>query len=824
MKKFCIAIICLLIFSCKTDTKIASPLLKFNPPKAIVVVKINNLSSFKSDIKNNDFLKTIAPTPFFAEFETYFESLQHINTQNEALLCINEVGKDDFEYTLITKNETNLFVIDSTKNASTKTITYNNNQIKEVTIANKTNFNMVLDSTFIHASSKLITENISRNYKNSDYIFSKQFQKLYTVANSEKAATIFINTKLVKSLQEKILPNLHFKLQHFSDWISLDVDLTQDQLALNGIALTDADRTKINTLFKNTIPQQNKMAEIVPANASGFLSFTYNDFTILKNNLANYHAKKASKKETDSLFSLIDEVGLVFRDNNTAVVAHTFAIETATEILNRNAKETSTFREAIIYKYDITDVFTATFSPLIKDSAAHFYTTIDNFIVFAEDIETLKNFITNHQNKATLFHQTNYQELMMTLSDESSFLAVGMHPNFQKVLAKKVSDDYAKVLEKIDFKKYPYFVLQGISDGNFTHINAVIRKINLTAKTNTVSQQFSVTLSADVATAPQWVTNHKTKQKEIVVQDVENNLYLISNTGNILWKKKLKSTIQGKIHQVDLYKNGRLQLAFTTENRFLILDRNGKEVAPFTMNFNKKLNPLAVFDYERTRNYRFLVTSGKQIFMYDRKGKKVNGFLFTKTQSNILFAPKHMVIGNKDYLLFAEANGKFNILNRKGQNRVSINQKIDFSDNDIFLYQHKFTTTDVNGNRIQIDQNGNISKKDLKLTENHFFTATNKTQVTLSDNILKIKNNEIQLDFGRYTKPHIFYIRDKIYVSTTDLETQKVYVFDSNAKMLANFPVYGTSSINLIHADGDKALKFVVQGEKNSILVYQKPL
>ena len=37
--------------------------------------------------------------------------------------------------------------------------------------------------------------------------------------------------------------------------------------------------------------------------------------------------------------------------------------------------------------------------------------------------------------------------------------------------------------------------------------------------------------------------------------------------------KQLTGKIQGLIQQVDLYKNGRLQMAFRTEDRFYILDR-----------------------------------------------------------------------------------------------------------------------------------------------------------------------------------------------------------------------------------------------------------
>ena len=87
-----------------------------------------------------------------------------------------------------------------------------------------------------------------------------------------------------------------------------------------------------------------------------------------------------------------------------------------------------------------------------------------------------------------------------------------------------------------------------------------------------------MSLESDILTNPQFVINHRTKQKDIVVQDINNNLYLISNKGKVLWKKQLQGTILGKIEQVDLYKNGRLQLAFTTPNRIYIIDRNAQKL------------------------------------------------------------------------------------------------------------------------------------------------------------------------------------------------------------------------------------------------------
>ena len=144
----------------------------------------------------------------------------------------------------------------------------------------------------------------------------------------------------------------------------------------------------------------------------------------------------------------------------------------------------------------------------------------------------------------------------------------------------------------------------------------------------------------------------------------------------------MKGKIQGKISQVDLYKNGRLQLAFTTGNEFLILDRNGKEVAPFNMNFpGGNLNELAVFDYEGKKNYRFVITQGSKVFMYNSKGKTVRGFKYTDTGSLVLSAPKHIKIGNRDYLIFMLENLSYLTLKKDKLNSVTHNINKGYTQN-----------------------------------------------------------------------------------------------------------------------------------------------
>jgi hypothetical protein len=305
------------------------------------------------------------------------------------------------------------------------------------------------------------------------------------------------------------------------------------------------------------------------------------------------------------------------------------------------------------------------------------------------------------------------------------------------------------------------------------------------------------------------------------VQDQENNLYLIATDGKVLWKKQLDSQIQGKIHQVDIYRNGRLQLAFNTQHEFYIVDRNGKTVAPFHKKFEGLLLPLAVFDYEKNKDYRFVITEGKKIHMYNRTFNIVSGFNFTKTKSNVIKTPQHFRIGNKDYITVAEENGTLNVLNRRGHHRIKIKDKTNFSENNLYLYRNKFTLTDNKGFLIHYDSKGKKSSQNINLQAEHYIDATSKTLATLTDNILTIKGKKATLDFGFYTAPKIFYIYDKIYVSVTDTQNQKVYLFGSNALPIKNFPVYGTAAIDLQDIDNDRKLELVTKGADNTILLYK---
>jgi len=207
--------------------------------------------------------------------------------------------------------------------------------------------------------------------------------------------------------------------------------------------------------------------------------------------------------------------------------------------------------------------------------------------------------------------------------------------------------------------------------------------------------------------------------------------------------------------------------------------------------------------------------------MYDNKAAIVKGFKYTKAEQPIIAAPKHIVLNNKDFLVFKLKDGSLKLLSRVGDVRIQVPEKIDFSDNEVFRYKNKFSVTDKKGVLHQIDLNGKLTKTNFNLSTDHGMAATDNTLVLMNDNILTIKGKKIELELGVYSPPKIFYIYNKIYVSVTDLQNEKTYLFDSQAKPITNFPANGSSNTDLSDIENNKSLQLLVKESGNTLTIYK---
>lgn len=809
---FCL--LALFILSCETEVKTTDSLLDHLPPNPALVIKITNLSNFKSELKNNAFLSKIKSFTTYKEVLDKLDHLSHLSTEHPCLLALYEVGKGNHDFVLITKKSPNLFNVDDVGNKTVETLQYEGTKITKYTLDGNEIFQMPREKEIILASSMLLMENMVRTQENN--LVDPTLEKLYETTAVNKSGTVFINLSSnasLLSLKEEDDTN-----KPFSEWVSLDFTANSDEVTLNGIAMAPDSTKNFINLFKGTSPLTNKTPALAPLNAQAVISYTFDDYQVFAKNQNTYLDRV---KPVDSLFNTIEEVGIIYLNNQKVVLLNSYGTDSLFEFLDGSKASSESYQGSEIMVLQDKNFLNEGFAPLVKDFESNFCTILENSFVFSEDKESLQTIISNHNGTSSFSNAPLYQTAKAPLASESSVLFVSNASGIDFFAEQKLTSDLFESIKDADLEDFT-FAGQVVGDSDFAHLNMLVSKIEKTVQNNSVTPLFTLELDTDLAIDPQFVKNHRTNKQEVVVQDKNNILYLISTEGKVLWTKQLEGRIQPPIQQVDIYKNGRLQLAFTTNDQFMIIDRNGDDVPPFKIDFEGgNLNPLAVFDYDGSKNYRFVITQGRKVFMYNNQGKVVSGFKYTEAASPVLGIPQHFRVGNRDYLVFRLEDNTIKILHRVGTDRIKVPEKIDFSTNEAFLYKNKFTVTNKTGVLHQIDTNGKLTATNFNLNKDHGMYATSNTLVLMDDNVLSIKGRKVELDLGVYSKPKIFYIYDKIYVSVTDIQNQKIYLYDSQAEPIPNFPVYGSSLIDLTDMDNDKKLELVAKDQDNSIIVYK---
>jgi hypothetical protein len=809
------ATIFFLFVTCTPKNKNQNSILDLVPNNSTLVFKINDFEALKEAINSNEILNKLKSSRCYSKISDKIHPLVYLTDQKKGVMAFSALDSVSIDFIYITTDSLSFVDWDKNSNKTIETLNYENINIEKYQIDEEHFYTTYFENHTILSSSKTILENLmdasdSQATKNS-------LDRFYNVSNPEKVLNIWMDLEQGGYLMDQLIASDN-KLPDFASWISLDLTLNDTEIVLTGIIQPNAKENHFLNLFNDTRPLSNKIYSLVPIEAQYVTSYSLDDFKLFSKNKGTNNLVVTA---IDSLFNTVEEIGLAKIDDEKILFLRTFGTATLLDYVNEEKIATEEYGGNEIWELSPSTKIFDPIEALIGKTSFTYASIIENTFLFSQSKDLLQLVLNKYKN-GDVFDKTNlFKSAENDLTSLSSMLTLSDFQGTVEILEESVSKTLSKTLGDSNLKNF-VFGSQFIADDGFFHSNFLIKKITETAEDNTVTPAFQVQFNTDLATLPQFVTNHYSRKQELIVQDQENMLYLISNSGKILWKKQLEGTIQGKIQQVDLYKNGKLQLAFTTNNEFLILDRNGKEVEPFTMKFTGgNLNPLAVFDYEGKRDYRFLVTQNEKVFMYNNKGNIVKGFKYDTAEASIIEAPQHFRIGKKDYLIFKLDNGQLKILNRVGNTRVAVKDKFSFSENSTKLYQNKFTFTTAPGEIIQIDTKGTISQNNLNLAKDHGMDATSRTLAIMNDNVLRIRDKKVQLELGVYSKPTIFYLNDKIYVSVTDIQNQKIYLFDSQAVSIPDFPIFGSSIIDMADIDNDKKPDLVVQDQDNTLVVYK---
>lgn len=226
-------------------------------------------------------------------------------------------------------------------------------------------------------------------------------------------------------------------------------------------------------------------------------------------------------------------------------------------------------------------------------------------------------------------------------------------------------------------------VLSHLSLSLKAHEGAMQMRLHATHRQEPTSSEsgkdilWSYTADSSVTSPVFLFTNHLTREHELCFQDQANTLYLVSATGKILWKKPIHEAVRSEVYTVDIFKNGKLQLLFNTDNYLHLIDRNGNYVQGYPVRLPQRATSvLTVLDYDKTRDYRlFIACADKKIYNYSLYGIKTEGYTPLRTDDVVRLPVHYVKVGASDYLVTADDGGKLYVFSRKGEGRIDFKNK-----------------------------------------------------------------------------------------------------------------------------------------------------
>ena len=166
---------------------------------------------------------------------------------------------------------------------------------------------------------------------------------------------------------------------------------------------------------------------------------------------------------------------------------------------------------------------------------------------------------------------------------------------------------------------------------------------------------------------------------------LEEGKVVAKDGGKKVWDVAVATAKRPEVWEVDLYRNGKYQVAIGAGKRFHLIDVLGREVEGFPKRWSDGFSAFAVFDYDKNRQYRFiLATPDGQVFNFRKEGERTPGWKFQPRNGRHIVSLVHLSIGPKDYIFAGQDDGTVRILSRTGEDRydsplrVPVGQKLAF--------------------------------------------------------------------------------------------------------------------------------------------------
>ena len=626
----------------------------------------------------------------------------------------------------------------------------------------------------------------------------------------KKAAKIYDDpdfARLQKTLGQNVKAHLYYR--HPAGWAMLDVLPEGPNLVMNGYALA-ADSASAWRPLKYQLPVKNSVVNILPSDTRFMHHYGMSDYASYWESFRDEEKVKAFNKKygTDvenKLLVYLSEVSFnkIGKSKREVFVGRMNDPSAVIKFMERLASKTGVNASQTCQGYTLYDLGKTSFIPDIfgddfQSMTRCCYAIVDQYLVMASNMEVIQEVIACYRSGRTLDLNEGFRV-------------------FQQKMLESANITWFSVFD--DRKE----ALQLASSKDLVYTNACISWVAEVKSENSI--RWKANLNAPIKGKPYIVEDHGSQNKNVIVFDNQNKMYLIDSEGNILWEKQLDEAPLSEVFTVDARNNGQLQFLFNTAHTLQLIDRKGNNVEgyPVRLPFEAS-NGLAVFDYEGRKDYRILLCgTDRLVYNYTIQGKEVEGWNHHRSEDLVKRPIQHINADDKDYLIVSDANGGVRILDRQGRIRIPLSSdmqkspKADIYANATNRKKGIFLTSDKEGKLLYVTADGALNRTDFgSYSDAHFFLYEdfNGDQdpdfIYLDQKDLHVFDkfrNELfscHFDVDIVTKPVFFNItRSKRLLGIVSEKAREIYLIDRKGNMIVNSGLVGETpfAVGSLHND-----------------------
>lgn len=859
IKRIAFFLLFLVIIACKKEKyDIISPqdftLVSAVPMSAALILETSSLDRLKKKLSTSNAWKAAKGLNWHKSAIDFFTQISTVIPRKDynQRFIISYVlsGAHSFDYLLlkyVDKEEEKEYVRRLKTADKENVVTYDYVNLYTISSGKEPMYFAIHRNIFLLSRKKLLVEEGIRqlNAKTS-LLQNANFNKLYKSANQSNTLNIFIQYAHFNDWAKEYLPDLETDWVKFlADESAFEIDFSSDKIKMKGITYAGLTKAYFFSVFHHLEPHKKNIIKELPLSTAAFFYLSMDNYKEFSKNYNRYldasgtlfkrqrNLKKYKKFNPVTAFEkwVGDEAVVAYLSvHKPKVLNKLFFVKVkdrkeAKTTLTSIATLKKSYRGYEIYQSHYKNILKDAFGNYIDDSSYQPYFIFKgNIVVFGNSLETLKTYINDILLEKYFVRNESHHRFIQRFDSKAHIFAMGNGIEGIKLiysfLNEKDRENYKENETSLAKINYAGIQLNFESETGFTEGFITTEKEGERHTPGTF-QLWNQSFKGKIKKIYR-VTNYKTRQQEVVVEDDTHTIYWISHSGEKRWKKALNEPILGTISQMDIFRNGRLQLVFNTASKLYVLDQNGKEVRPFPIKLTPRATAgMGLFDYDKQKNYRILVPQGGKMTMYNQAGQIVKGFDYTLKET-VNRVPKHIRVNQKDYLVTTTKEGKILILSRVGKVRVNVPQTFDIK-GDFRFIENKIVFQTKNHQTIKIGFNGQVARLNNNLED--------KFTKSFSKGVLHVLNDEVifksdalsiryDLEEANHYKVDYFEDSEQSLLIIIDDTLKQVTTVNEKGRRVAGFPIFGEQNAYL-YKEGDAYYIITQSNIDNSVICYK---